>query len=59
MHFEGSLPHNSHAPFLPKAFIPPHDPLIGFFPKITPTDIRLITRIKVMNVKVKVVIYLF
>ena len=50
-HFEGLPPHSSHSLPGSKFASPPQEPVIGFFPKSTPTDITAITAIKTRKIK--------
>ncbi len=49
MHLEGFPPHNSHS--LPGSRLakPPQEPVIGFLPNNTPTDIAVIINMRTKN----------
>ena len=50
-----SPPHNSHSALAPKALIPPHEPLMGCLPKMTPKDIKVMMVKTMINVRIRVV----
>ena len=50
MQFEGFPPHSSHSLPGSKLASPPQEPVIGFFPKMTPTDMTQMMVIKTRNI---------